>query len=404
MGPHLAFCTASLLVLSVTALAGTKIEESPPAPESAGPPDTLFKMIFGRNDVWDKTYDDWVQWKKDHNFPVTIGAQNWWNVDRGPHLYGNGYGVPGLRGTYYWFVNFDPSYKFKDEGFVQQIGLHLDGRIRDTDEKFRSFFGETYWFYELYAYADTKWGTFKVGEIAMDFGIPWDYCWWEGTPYFDGFKFNPAYGVSWHKDFKASSNFTIPITAQYFLREDNVSGAEPGADAESTPGLTEKNTFVARIVPTLQINKDTSLAVGASGLFGSVAKSYLYQGVDNQHGAWDAEATLKWKDATVFGEFLRSYGAASPARYVSGGPSDLMTTYRVGATYTFGPFTPHIEYSEEEDRHPTGRQHVFDVGVNTRLAKNITLYTEYVKWNVVNSAGVKSRFADGFELVVAWSF
>src|SRR6186997_2903974 len=72
-----------------------------PTPPPAPPPPTVFGT----------TWFDELNAKKDASgLPLTFGAWHWFRFgDDGPGS--NGYGIPGLRGTYYWTVEVDPKIK-----------------------------------------------------------------------------------------------------------------------------------------------------------------------------------------------------------------------------------------------------------------------------------------------------
>jgi hypothetical protein len=396
--PVLAFAGASPEITSTVA---------PSAPDSSSTSfadsNSLSGYFLGKDNAWDSAYDAIQQWKKQYHLPITIGANNWWHIDRNEHIYGNGYGVPGEGGTYYYFVDFDPSLTINPDGFIKEIGAHVDFRVRDSSDKLRSFYAGTYWTYEAYAYAKTDIGTFKGGQIVRQFGIPWDGTWWEGVQYFDGQRFNPDWGFSWENKWKYSEHFSMDSTVQFFLAQDGISGSEPGTLPESVPGLFERNTGVVRLVPTWKFNADTSLAFGVSGLFGGIDGSSKFD-TSPREEAWATDLTFTWQRFSIFGEFTQSYGALTPANYVSGGPSDRIGTAEVGLAYKYGPMTYHINFSRGWDYDPGGHQFIVDVGVTTQLTKNVTMYAEYVRWDVTNSAGVTSKFDDGFELILAWQF
>ena len=410
--PHLIGTSALLALLTSSAIAGESdtpiandknpISTAPaaPTPTDFEHSDSVSQYLLGPN-IWDSTYDAIEQWKKDNHIPITIGGNSWWHIDRNEHIYGDGYGVPHERGTYYYFVDADPSYKFEPGAFVQEIGIHAEWRARDSDDHIRAFYLTNEWFYNAYAYAKTAWGDFKAGLITTDIGIPWDGTWWEGVPYFDGYKFDPAWGVTWQKPWKVNDTFHIDTDAQFYFIDGGINGSEPGADVLSVPGARERNTGVLRVVPTWELAKDTTLAVGASGLVGGITGGSAY-GLSSTREAWDAEATLTVKNWSIFGEVLRGYGVVNPANYVSGGPSDRVSSARGGIAYKYGPITWHVNYSYGWDQNPSGHQFVFDPGATIQLTKNITFYAEYVKWNVTNAQGVSSKYDDGFELILVW--
>jgi predicted porin len=76
---------------------------------------------------------------------------------------------------------------------------------------------------------------------------------------------------------------------------------------------------------------------------------------------------------------------------------------RGGVSYRSGPVTFHVNYSYGWDHNPSGHQYIFDPGVNVQLTKNVTIYVEYVKWDVTNRKGVTAKFDDGFELIAVWN-
>ena len=66
-------------------------------------------------------------------YSVTGGAHHWFHQSlRGA---GGGYGIPGIRNTYFWYLNFDSEYKL-DSG--RKIGTHINMRLRETGN-FRGF-------------------------------------------------------------------------------------------------------------------------------------------------------------------------------------------------------------------------------------------------------------------------
>lgn len=386
----------------------TKAPAGPPKPPATAAPPSTFagsatvsEFLFGKDSAWDRTYDQIEAWKKDHGIPFSIGANNWFHIDRDEYVYGNGYGVPTESGTYYWYLQADPFFKIGDS-FLEEVGGHVQFRFRDDEnDKLRAFYYDTYWFYEAYAYAKTKAGTFKAGQIVTEFGVPWDGTWWEGVPYFDGYKFDPDYGFGWDNTWKISDRFTVESAAQYFVASDRVNGSIPGADAESAPGGRERNTGVVRLVPTYKFNDDFKIAFGVSGLYGQVKSTSPL--TDDTRGVFGTDLTLTYKNFSIFGEYIDEYGVTNPVRYVSGGPSDRVNSLRGGASYKYGPVTFHVNYSYGWDHHPDGHQYVFDPGLSVQMTKNVTLYAEYVKWDVTNRFGQTAKYDDGFELIAVWN-
>lgn len=393
-------------LLQSVALAGPTPDKAP-VPAADGPTPfskagSLSEYFFGKNNAWDSAYDSLQQWKKDNHIPISIGAHHWWHVDRSDYIYGDGYGVPGERGTYYYWLNFDPVLKLKGDGFVNEVGIHFQGRIRDDSDKLRSFYNDNIWTYEAYAFAKTDQGTFKAGQIVEQFCIPWDNSWWEGVAYFDEYRFNPSWGVTWDNTWKVSEIFSVDTSLQYFIEGDKVSGAIANSTAANTSGFEERNSFILRAVPTWKLNEDTKIAWGGAVLTRQIDDNGV-AGIDDSQFAWETDLSLTWKNWTFWGQYIDSHGTITPTRYVSGGPSDRQDSLSAGINYKIGPISAHVNYSKGWDHDPDGDQYIFNPGITFQLTKNLTLYTEYVKWNVYNSQDVKAKYDDGFEFALVWT-
>jgi len=209
-----------------------------PAPVPAAEPDTVFGT----------TWFDELKAKKDASgWPITVGAWHWFRFgDDGPGS--DGYGIPGLRGTYYWTIDVDPKVKV-DGPFLKEFGVHSQIRLRE-EGPFRPFIEDNVWPWEMYGYAKTTAGTFKAGQIWKRFGLDWDGVFYGNVAYFDGFKLDPDIGVAWEHTFKQSDSFKVDAIAQFYIKEDGINGTIMGGDAESSGAITEENTFVVRVVPT----------------------------------------------------------------------------------------------------------------------------------------------------------
>ena len=372
------------------------------ATETAGVsdlPNTVAALLFGRSNVWDGSYAQWQFWKAAHSLPITLGAHNWFHANQdGPAP--SGYGVPGLRGTYFWFVDLDPRLKL-DTRSVDAVGAHVEFRFRESPDKFRSFIKHRYWFYEAYGYVDTPAVRIKAGQIWKRFGLDWDNSWWGDVQYFDGLKLDTAYGLSWENTWKPAARFKVDSFVQYFGQEANVSGSLGGANTQSIAGAHERNLGVIRVVPTWQLSHSSSIAVGLSGLTGDV---HFPPGVapDTTQRAWAADATYTVGGLSVFAEFDRSFGVLNPTHYISGGPSDAVTDTLAGIAYRYGPVTYRFDYSSGRAAHPTGHQHIWIPGVTIALSKSTNLYAEYVYWDGKNRLGQHSVLENGYQLVLNW--
>ena len=138
-----------------------------------------------------------------------------------------------------------------------------------------------------------------------------------------------------------------------------------GANPESVIGSSERDMLVGRVVPTLQLSPNETLAVGISGWFGQIDNQnqlvlaglpYTFASPGNQtHSAWAVDATYTKGNLKVFAEVLQSYGVLSPSSYVSFGPSNRITDALVGINWTDGPATYRFCYSLGLDDNPRAR-------------------------------------------------
>ena len=360
---------------------------------------TLSEAFFGRSNVWDAAYGGWESWKTRNGLPVTIGAFNWFHVNNGgPNA--TGYGIPGLEGTYFYYMQLDPQFT-PAAGTVRSLGVHVDFRFRDGADPLRPFYDHTYWFYQLYGWIDTGYGRIKAGQIWKRFGLDWDGSWWGDVQFFDGFKFNPDYGISWEQQWGISKHVQLDSFVQYFVAQDGISSALAGGNPESVPGARARNTGVIRLVPRWNFSDSSSLALGFSALAGEI-HGITPQGGDETQLAVGADVTFMYRQFAVFGEALRSYGVVNPRRYVSGGPSDRISELLFGGSYRYGPVLFRVAWSAGFDENPAGRQYMWVPGVTVAITRNLDLYAEYVRWDVIPDGWRRVTIEDGAQLVLNW--
>src|SRR5262245_13039741 len=258
-------------------------------------PDPLF-----HGGCLDCCIDKWQKAKEDQCFSIGAGAYHWfnYNVDSGDFTYGY---PNGGEGTYFYYLNVDLACPRCNE-CAPQWGGHVQLRFRD-ETLFRSFFTEQVWFYEAYASLDLPTiGTFKAGKIWKRFGYDWDGTFWGNVPYYDGMKLDPDWGVSWERVWYPGKRLEINAFAQFFLKEDIVNGSIAGADPESTGVFDEENTFVARVQPRYRFDKNTSVAVGLSALFGQVTDQVGTLG-DDELFQYAVDAEFQWCGLKAFAEY-----------------------------------------------------------------------------------------------------
>jgi hypothetical protein len=361
--------------------------------ECAACPTVCMKDPLFRIPCLDDCVDSFEQGKDASCFKLGASAYHWFNYqNKAPNDFT--YGYPTAKGTYFYQFTAD----FECCTCSTKYGGHAALRARDQST-FRSFFEEKVWFYELYAWLDAGWGKIKAGKVWKRFGLDWDGTFWGNVAYYDGMKLDPDFGASWERTYEMNQRLSLDAYLQYFVEEDTVNGSIAGADPESTKALREKNTFVARIMPTLKLDNHQTFAVGVSGLTGTVEAA---AGGDTTLTQWAVDATYTWCGLKVFGEYAYSDGIQNPAHYVTGGPSKIYKDYLFGAEYKLGAFTPRVVYSHGDYENPGGSQDLLVAGASVELTKYLTFMFEYVKWDVKPAAGGTVPFEDSLNFILNW--
>lgn len=334
------------------------------------------------------------------SMPVTGGAYHWFHQS----LIGNsgGYGIDGLRGTYFYYLYLDPKLALESG---RTVGGHAELRLRDGDT-FRSFIDEQVWPWEAYGFIeDEDWGTLKAGLLYKRFGKFWDGVFFGNAPYFDGAKLDADYGVSWESTYDVHECFKIDRYCQFFFHEDSSNGSFGGGDAESVAGYTEVNTGVVRIAPTWTFGDGATATLGFSGLAGQINSRRADLDDDDVYG-YACDLTYTCGPWMAFLEGGRTFGVINPVRYVSGGPSDRISNIWTGLHYTHGPVTYRVSYSNSIDENPDAVQNMVLAGTTITVTKNLDLYLEYVQQRVDGAElpGQNRDFFNSFEYVVNWHF
>ncbi len=361
--------------------------------------------VVSRAPICDTTQFDWLSNHANiegrcFKFPVTGGAWHWFHqslIGRG-----GGYGIPGIRDTYFWYLYGDPVY---DLGDGRKVGGHAELRLRETDS-FRSFIDDQVWFWEAYGYIEhEELGKLKAGQVFKQFGLFWDGVFFGNAPYFDGMKLDADYGLSWEKTTEVDDCFSVASFVQFFFHEDQSNGSFPGGDAESVVDYTERNTGVVRLVPTWKRSDGSVIEFGLSGLVGEI-DSRTPTLRDQTVFAYAVDVTYTKGPWKLFAEGAQTFGIINPRRYVSGGPSNRITNVLAGVHYTRGPITYRCSYSNSIDDNPRAIQNMVLAGMTVAVTKSIDFYLEYVSERV-DGADDPSRngyFFHGLEWVVNWRF
>jgi hypothetical protein len=199
---------------------------------------------------------------------------------------------------------------------------------------------------------------------------------------------------------------SVDTFTQFFVAEDQENGSLVGGDAESADDWRERNTAILRVVPRLKLDDESSLALGLSARAGSVEVNNI--GTHNVTGG-ALDLTYDNRGLKVYVEADAINGRTNPFHYASGGASDGYKDYMAGAEYTFKPArfvgqtTLRYTFSRGEYDNPNGTQDLRLVGVTSQLAKWLTLYVEYVNWDVKAGTMPGAKYEDGFQFILNWN-
>ena len=346
----------------------------------------------------DDFHDSVGRWKTKNSIPIGAGAWHWFNQDFRNH--NDGYGIPGMRGTFFWYLTADPELKLAN-GY--SVGGHVDCRFREQD-RFRSFYSSQVWTYEAYSYlAIPEFGKIKAGQIQNRFGSDYGGLFWGTTAFFNGIKYDPDYGMSWEGSQSVNQQFKVDHYTQFFVHEDNVNGSIPGADPESVVGFTERNRGVARLVPTWTHDNGAVTALGMSGFVGQI-DSRRTDVTDQLVRGWAVDVTHNVGPLKLIGEGMQTFGVFNPIRFTSGGPSDRLTNLLAEAQYVMGPFTHRASHSVSIDDHPRGILSMWTIGTKLAATKNVDVYFEYVNLSIRSSANptLNSQLNDALSIIIQW--
>jgi hypothetical protein len=331
--------------------------------------------------------------------PISGGAWHWFHQS----LIGRsgGYGIPGLRDTYFWYLYADPQYAVSDH---RKVGGHLELRLRENGT-FRTFIDQQIWTWESYIYLqDDDLGTFKAGQLFNRFGLFWNGVFFGNAAYFDGLKLDADYGLSWEKTTEVHDCLRLNTYLQYFFHEDQGNGSFAGADAESVAGYSEKNTGVLRVEPTWTLSDGSQLTWAASVMVGEIDSQIALP--DETVWAYGTDLTYArgaWKS---YLEVSQLHGVRHPVNYISGGPSDELTNLLSGVQYTQGPVTYQASYSNSIYDNPGAIQNMILAGITISLTDHVDLYVEWNQQRIDDAElpGQNGYLFNALEWAINWHF
>lgn len=373
-----------------------------PIPDGCPCPKICVRDPLLRIPCLDNCVDQFQAAKEDSCLKIGVGGYNWFNL--GTESGDLTYGYPnGGEGTYFYYINGDFACKTGSCSFPE-VGVHAQARFRD-DTNFRSWFSGPVWLYEGYAYFDTsRMGRVKVGAIWKRFGLDWDGTFWGNSQYYDGWKLDTDWGVSWERKWNEGRRVEMDSYVQLFFEENRVNGSLAGADPESSALYDEGLMGVVRVVPRWHFNSNSSIELGLSGIIGQIDASAGAPTGDDTLSGYAVDLTWKWCGLEVFAEYGQTWGTQNESHYVTGGPSDSYQNLIGGFKYTQGPFTLRLAYSHGEYENPGGEQDLLVAGFDVAVTNWLDFIVEYVDWDVTADGSPTSKFEDGWQFVFHWHF
>ena len=374
----------------VAASAARAADAGPCAPEKPSP-----QAVVACIPAWEGLVARREKAREEYPLSFAFGGVHWVNVNRDT---GEAtYGYPGAEGTFYWWATADVDVPYH-AGSERTFGAHVEARFRERT-RYAPYYDGRFWLQEAYLYADALGGRFKLGKVHGVFGLEVDGTWWGTLPFYDGFQYDPDWGVSYERDLLETGCLRLRGTAQVFFLEDRVNSSAVGAAAESDPERKEKLTTILRVAPTWKLPAAT-VQMGLSGLFGRVEGT----GVPDDTvagGALDVTIDFLGFRARAAAHVLS--GVRNGSHYVTGGPSERIEDYVLALERSLGPVMLHVCWSGGKIHDPDGDQSLWVFGANIALLQNVDLYLEYVLWKGQADGAEEVTLEDGFQIVMAWS-
>lgn len=390
MRQRLGFLAAAGLATWGLCAAPARAEDLPPAP-----PEPPASQVLLAIPPWERFVERVDRWRTERPLQVEVGGVHWVNVNRETEK--ATYGYPGGEGTYYWWAKLHLEAPLADGGDAA-FGAHVEMRLRERT-RLASYYDSRLWLQEAYLFADALGGRWQAGKITGVFGLETDATWWCCLPYYDGFQYDPDWGVSYARTLVERPCFRLDATAQVFVAEDHVNGSNPGADAESDDERDEGLSTILRVVPTWTFSGGATLSVGLSGTVGRIVGNGV---PDDTLVGGALDVVLVNGPWTLRGAAYLVDGVRHGANYVTGGPSARLEDYVLCGERRLGPVTLRASWSGSRLRDPDGDQSLWILGGSIALVRNVDLYLEYVRWTAQADGSDEVTLEDGFQLILQW--
>lgn len=317
------------------------------------------------------------------------------------YLFGYAPAMPGGSNNfdlYAFILNIDGA---TNDG---QNGVHAQMRLRDT--KLRPYFNSNVWFQELYGYHKTPVGEVHVGKFYRKVGLLWDDSFFGNIQYFNGLKLNPDYGVELVGSKKTPmENVAVGYSAQYLPNNDSTSGAVAGRSIVDDPYAKLKNTVTARVAPSLGLGGKNSLALGLSGLRGSVQRSTSTSG-NFGLSQEAADLTLTYGPSVTYVEILNQNGELDNASHPLSRPGYDRAVYLLAGTrWQVHPrVNVRFNYSSANYVGQNAREEEYVPGFNFDVTPNATLIAEFDYWRLLPRSEPQSLIDRSYNIVARYTF
>jgi hypothetical protein len=317
-------------------------------------------------------------------------------------------------GAFLWYYQPIPADTFKPQpennielylasleftGRLDDFGLYLNPRFRDS--KVREFFTSNVWVEEAYAFWEKEYVTAKAGKIYKRFSRFWDDTFYGSMPYFDGFKLDSNYGLSFEGIADTKTGFAIGYWGQYFVVDGGTNGSlrsrdtvwvsekvtEDGKASSRTP--SRNHSTVLRVEPSYTFDERTSLRVGIAGEyayvdFKNIRPSHVFR--------FGTDVSFVYAPVRLFGEFITQVGQtvtdypiepvfAADGSLVTAGKASRHNHYALlGAEFQWWKLTARYSFSLVSYRDIPVTEVLHVPGVTLAVHDNVNLMLEYAFW------------------------
>jgi hypothetical protein len=283
------------------------------------------------------------------------------------------------------FLNIDKDFADGKFGFHTETQYQQEGLGGYPNEA---------WLEEAYFYFNPAFGKIKLGKIYTSFGIGWDHTFYGSIVYYKGFMADPDYGMSFERTETINKDKGIDLKwkAAYFVREDDLNGQTNISEGFEYLNRGERNTFVLRLNPGIQINDKSSLRLGLSALTGQVKTQET-----GRQAAVEMDAAYTFEPLTLTGEYVFYDRAYSGKDDTLRGDCYLVEAYLDVYKKPESKFLKKIalnyNYSRDNPDHGTTTGQIHLAAVIFTFMDKFNTRIEYVDWTKDGATSDRSWWA-----------